>query len=71
MRIFALDRAFYKLYRQDLAELSSEAAERLRIVEGFERLRRRGICGQEAAEILGPSRATIYRRVPRSRWAIW
>jgi len=61
LRIFALDRSFYKLYRQDIAQLDSEASRRLRIVQGFERLRRHGISGEEAAEILGPSRATIYR----------
>jgi len=61
MRIVALDGSFYKLYRQDIVQLSPEASERLRIVQGFERLRRRGISGEEAAEILGPSRATIYR----------
>ena len=61
MRIFALDGSFYKLYRQDIAQLGPEASERLRLVQGFERLRRRGISGEEAAEVLGPSRATIYR----------
>ena len=61
MRIFALDRSFYKLYRQDIVQLGPEAAERLRLVQGFESLRRRGISGAEAAEILGPSRASIYR----------
>lgn len=61
MQIVALDPAFYKFYRQDIAELSPQAAERLRLVKGFERLREKGISGQEAAEILGTSRATIYR----------
>lgn len=61
MQIVALDSAFYKLYRQDIVELGEEASERLRILQGFERLRRHGISGVEAAEILGPSRATIYR----------
>lgn len=61
MQIVALDRSFYKLYRQDIADLGEQAAERLRVVQGFERLRRHGISGAEAAEILGPSRATIYR----------
>ncbi len=61
MQIVALDRSFYKLYRQDIVELGEEAAERLRLIRGFERLRRHGISGEEAAEILGPSRATIYR----------
>ncbi len=61
MQIVALDRSFYKLYRQDIVELGEEASERLRIVQGFERLRAHGISGAEAAEILGPSRATIYR----------
>lgn len=61
MQIVALDGSFYKLYRQDIATLSPEAAERLRVLKGFERLRRQGIAGWEAAEILGPSRATIYR----------
>lgn len=61
MRIFALDRSFYKLYRQDIAALGPEASDRLRILQGFERLRSRGISGEEAAEVLGRSRATIYR----------
>lgn len=61
MQIVALDRSFYKLYRQDIVDLSTEATDRLRVVEGFERLREKGISGEEAAEILGPSRATIYR----------
>lgn len=61
MRIVALDRSFYKLYRQDIVELGDEAAERLRLVKSFERLRRHGLAGQEAAEILGVSRPTIYR----------
>lgn len=61
MRIFALDRSFYKLYRQDIVDLSPVGQQRLRIIQGFERLRRRGITGEEAAEILGSSRSTIYR----------
>ncbi len=67
MQIVALDRCFYKLYRQDIVELSPEAAERLRVIRGFERLRSHGISGEEAAEILGPSRATIYRWRKRLR----
>ncbi len=61
MRIVALDSAFYKLYRRDIIELGEEAQKRLKLVQSFERLRRHGISGDEAAEILGPSRATIYR----------
>lgn len=61
MRIVALDRSFYKLNRQDIVDLSPRASERLRLVEGFERLRQKGIPGEEAAEILGKSRATLYR----------
>lgn len=61
MQIVALDSSFYKLYRQDIVELSEPAAKRLQLVQGFERLRRHGISGEEAAEILGSSRATIYR----------
>lgn len=61
MQIVALDRSFYKLYRQDIVCLSPQASERLRLIHGFERLREKGIPGEEAAEILGKSRATLYR----------
>lgn len=61
MKILALDRSFYKLYRQDLTELSPQAQKRLHLIEGFERLRTKGLSGEEAALILGSSRATIYR----------
>ena len=61
MQIVALDRSFYKLYRQDIVCLSPQARERLRLVKGFERMREKGIPGEEAAEILGKSRATLYR----------
>ena len=67
MQIVALDPAFYKLYRQPIAELSPAAAERLRVVKGFEQLRRHGLSARQAAEILGPSRATIYRWHQRLR----
>lgn len=67
MRIVALDRSFYKLYRQDIVDLSPQASERLRLVKGFERLREKGIPGEEAAEILGKSRATLYRWRQRLR----
>src|SRR5688572_28683190 len=69
MHIVALDPAFYKLYRQSIAQLSPSAAERLRVVKGFEQLRRHGLSSREAAEILGPSRATLYRWHQRLRRA--
>jgi putative transposase len=69
MHIVALDPAFYKLYRQPIAELSRSAAERLRVVKGFEQLRQHGISATEAAAILGLSRATLYRWHQRLRRA--
>ena len=54
MQIVALDRSFYKLYRQGIAELSPEASERLRLVKGLECLRRRGIPDGEAHSCPGP-----------------
>ncbi len=67
MQIVALDRSFYKLYRQDTVCLSSQAREHLRLVKGFERMREKGISGEEAAEILDKSRATLYRWRQRLR----
>jgi hypothetical protein len=61
LQIVALDRSFYKLYRQDIVELSELASRRLHQIQSFERLRRHGISGEEAAEILGVSRSTLYR----------
>ncbi len=61
MQIVALNPSFYKYYRQDIAALSDEAEERLRLVKGFEQLRSKGVSGEEAAQILGKSRATLYR----------
>jgi len=67
MRIVALDRSFYELYRQDIVDLTPRASERFRLVQGFERLREKGISGEEAAQILGKSRSTLYRWRQRLR----
>lgn len=67
MQIVSLDRAFYKLARRDIPDLSLEAAARLRQVKAFEQLQQEGISGCRAAEILGPSRATLYRWQRRLR----
>ncbi len=61
MQIVALDPSFYKYYREDIVVLSSQARDRLRLVASFEQLRDKGISGEEAAQILGKSRATLYR----------
>ncbi len=61
MQIVALDRSIYKYYREDIVVLSSQARDRLRLVASFEQLRDKGISGEEAAQILGKSRATLYR----------
>ncbi|HKI85494.1 MAG TPA: integrase core domain-containing protein [Thermoanaerobaculia bacterium] len=61
MRIFALNRAFYKLSREGIVKLSEQAQVRLAVVKRFETLRERGFTSQQAAEFLVVSRATLYR----------
>ena len=61
MRVFGLQRGFYRLSRIDVQELSPVARERLRILRLWDALRQKGTNSFEAAELLGLSRSTLYR----------
>lgn len=67
MQIVSLDRAFYKLSRQHVPDLSAQAAARLQVLKAFDELQREGLTACRAAQILGPSRATLFRWQQRLR----
>lgn len=61
MRQFYLQRQFYQLVKHPPVEMSGEGKERLRMLNAWEGLRERGASGEKAAEVLGLSRASLYR----------
>ena len=61
MRIVGLPRSFRQLARHRPLALSERAAIRLRLVSAWMALRARGAGSQEAAEVVGVSRASLYR----------
>ena len=61
MRQIYLQRQLYQLVKHPPVEMSRVAKERLRMLNAWEGLRRRGESGEEAAATLGISRATLYR----------
>lgn len=61
MRQIYLQRQFYQLVKHPPVEMSAEAKERLRMLNAWERLREGGISGEVGAEVLGLSRASLYR----------
>ena len=61
MRIIGLPRAFYHVARRPPVELTARAQERSRWLSCWQALRERAISSQEAAEVLGLSRSTLYR----------
>ena len=61
MRVVGLPRVFYQIARHMPPELSAEAQERLRWLSAWETLRHEGIPGARASEVLGLSRASVYR----------
>lgn len=61
MRQFYLQKSFYQLAKRPPVELSQEAKHRLQMLSAWKALRERGARGQEAAERVGISRATLYR----------
>ncbi len=61
MRVVGLPKPFYQLAKATLTDLPAEAQERLRMVNCWQALRRRGLSGSEAAEALGMARSTLYR----------
>jgi putative transposase len=61
MRVFGLERGFQRCSWLGIALLSPRAQQRARLLQGLEALLRRGVGAREAAEILGVSKATLYR----------
>jgi putative transposase len=54
-------RSFFYVTRHGSTELPHRAAERLRWLKAWRALMRQGLSGQQAAEVLNLSRATLYR----------
>jgi hypothetical protein len=61
MRVLGLPRAFYHIARHPPPDLSPKAQERLRWLACGPALRQRGLSSQEAAQVLGLPRSTLYR----------
>jgi len=61
MRQIYLQKQFYQLAKHSPIKLSEQAQMRLRMVSAWQALRGQGVRGEEAARILGISRATLYR----------
>jgi putative transposase len=61
MRVFGLPRVIGRVSKLGYAELSGDARERLRYVSLFRSLREEGMSAIQASELLGISRATLYR----------
>jgi putative transposase len=61
MRLVSYPRSFFCIARHAPVELSPKAQERLRLLQAGRRLHQRGISWAEAAEVVGVSRASLYR----------
>ncbi|OGO03394.1 MAG: hypothetical protein A2Y72_02060 [Chloroflexi bacterium RBG_13_53_26] len=61
MRVFGLPRVIGRVSKLGYAELSDDARERLRYVSCFQSLRKQGLSASKASEVMGISRATLYR----------
>ena len=61
MRVFGLPKAFYQVLRWKGRSASARAEERVRLVNAWMALRERGASDREACEVLGVSRASLYR----------
>ena len=61
MRVVGLPSAFYQLSNRVRPDLSGKARDRMRWVNGWNRLRERGMSATEAAEALGLARSSLYR----------
>lgn len=61
MRQIYLQKQFYQLVKHPPVAITETAKNRLRMVMAWERLRQQGVSGQAAADLLGLSRATLYR----------
>ena len=67
MRVFRLPKRLARISGSEIALLSPGAQQRARKLEGFESLMVRGISAQEAAQVLGVSKAALYRWRQRLR----
>jgi putative transposase len=61
MRVFGLPRVIGRVSKLGYADLSGGARERLRYVSFFRCLRKKGMSASQASEVMGISRATLYR----------
>jgi transposase InsO family protein len=61
MRLVSYPRSFFCVARHAPVELSPKAQVRLRLVRAWQQMRQRGLSGAEAAQVVGVSRASLYR----------
>jgi transposase InsO family protein len=61
MRVFGLPGVLCRFSKLGYAELSEDAKERSRYISCFQSLRKQGLSGNKASEVIGVSRATLYR----------
>jgi len=61
MRQIYLQKQFYQLVKRILTKINAQAQMRLGFISAWHALRDEGIKAEKAAEILGVSRATLYR----------
>jgi putative transposase len=67
MQVFTLPKRLARVSGSEIALLSPGAQQRARKLEGFESLMQRGVSAQEAAQVLGVSKAALYRWRQRLR----
>jgi len=65
MRQIYLQKQFYQLAKRLPPKLSEQAKHRQQIVKAWLALREQGLTGEQAAEVLEMSRATLYRWAAR------
>lgn len=61
MRQIYLQKQFYQLYKNPPVKISEQAKNRLRLVSAWAEMRKQGDTTEEAARVIGISRATLYR----------
>lgn len=61
MRVVGLPRPFYHLARTCPSELTTEAQERMRLLNCWQAMRQQGLSSSASAEVLGVPRSTLYR----------
>jgi len=71
MRPVPCPRSFYCVARHAPVELTAKAQERLRLLQAWQRLSHEGMAGARAAQVLGISRAILYRWHKGVRRPMW